>query len=298
MNIREGTNVDSEIYCVRKGKTGYPKRLTEHPGMPEELYVRGELPGSGPAVAIVGARMCSQYGRIQAQEFARVLAAHGVSVISGMARGADGCAHNGALEAGGRTFAVLGCGLDICYPACNRHLFEKIPKAGGLISEFPEGAKPLRCHFPMRNRIISALADIVLVIEAKEKSGSLITADFALEQGRDVFAVPGRVGDDLSAGCNRLIAQGAGIACSPQTLLEQFGILQKNRTRTEKNTALGLARDLDLVYSCVDLQPKDLHTILEEVPFSAEKTMEILLKLQLEGRIFEPFRNWYVKVNV
>ena len=153
MNIREGTNVDSEIYCVRKGKTGYPKRLTEHPGMPEELYVRGELPGSGPAVAIVGARMCSQYGRIQAQEFARVLAAHGVSVISGMARGADGCAHNGALEAGGRTFAVLGCGLDICYPTCNRHLFEKIPKAGGLISEFPEGAKPLRCHFPMRNRM-------------------------------------------------------------------------------------------------------------------------------------------------
>nr|WP_275891400.1 DNA-processing protein DprA [Ruminococcus sp. OA3] len=269
----------------------------QYRGMPKELYVRGELPGREPAVAIVGARMCSQYGRIQAQEFARVLSLHGLAVISGMAQGIDGSAHYGALEAGGPTYAVLGCGLDICYPACNRHLYEKMPKAGGLISEFPEGTKPLRCHFPMRNRIISALADIVLVIEAKEKSGSLITADFALEQGKDVFAVPGRVGDALSAGCNRLIAQGAGIACSPGMLLEQFGILQENRMRTEKNTVLGLARDLDLVYSCVDLQPKDLHTILEEVPFSAEKTMEILLKLRLEGKISEPFRNWYVKVN-
>lgn len=297
MKSQEDTKVKDEVRRVQRGKPGYPERLTEYSGMPRELFVRGELPGREPAVAIVGARMCSQYGRIQAQEFARVLSAHGVSVISGMARGVDGSAHGGALEAGGATYAVLGCGLDICYPACNRHLYETIPKTGGLISEFPQGTKPLRRHFPMRNRIISALADIVLVIEAKEKSGSLITADFALEQGKDVFAVPGRVTDALSAGCNRLIAQGAGIACSPWTLLEQFGVLQENRMRTEKNTVLGLARDLDLVYSCVDLQPKDLHTILEEVPFSAEKTMEILLELQLAGRISEPFRNWYVKVN-
>lgn len=290
--------MNGEIRCIKKGEAEYPERLKGHRGMPKVIYVSGELPGPEPTAAIVGARECSQYGRVWAHEFARVLAGCGVSVISGMAQGVDGCAHAGALAAKGRTYAVLGCGIDICYPAGNRHLYQVIPGMGGLISEFPPGTRPLRKNFPMRNRIISALADIVLVIEAKERSGSLITADFALEQGKDVYAVPGRVGDALSEGCNRLISQGAGIACSPQMLLCELGISRVNSMHIQKNTALGLARDLDLVYSCVDLQPKDLHTILEEVPFSPEKTMEILLKLQLEGIISEPFRNWYVRVRL
>ncbi|MGI6007968.1 MAG: DNA-processing protein DprA [Ruminococcus sp.] len=275
----------------------WPQRLVGLKGMPKTLYYRGRLPDDDEkTVAIVGARMCSQYGKQQAFYFGKVLAEAGVSVISGMARGVDGCAHAGALEAGGSTYAVLGCGLDICYPPSNRHLYEKIPENGGVITEFPMGSRPLGKHFPMRNRVISALADIVLVIEAKERSGSLITADFALEQGKDVYALPGRVGDALSEGCNRLIAQGAGIALDPEMLLETMGIQRENKKSMEKKTKMGLATDMDLVYSCVDLQPKELHRILEEVSLPAERTMEILLKLQLDGKVLEVFRNCYVKV--
>ena len=175
--------------------TRWPKRLEGLKGMPPCLYVRGEIPDEEEkTIAIVGARMCSQYGKQQAFRFAKEMARAGVSVVSGMALGVDGYAHAGALEGGGRTYAVLGCGLDICYPEKNRRLYEEIPKRGGLITEFSSGSKPLGKHFPLRNRIISALADLVLVVEARAKSGSLITADFALD------ALPGRVGDALSEG--------------------------------------------------------------------------------------------------
>lgn len=288
--------MSGQIKIIGKDNADYPERLRQYRGMPGKLYVKGELPGAEePAVAIVGARMCSQYGRKQAYEFAKALAEAGISVISGMARGVDGYAHEGALAAGGKTYAVLGCGVDICYPASNRHIYERIPECGGILSEFENGVPPIARHFPMRNRIISALADVVLVIEAKEKSGSLITADFALEQGKDVYALPGRVGDALSSGTNQLIAQGAGIAYSPKMLLEELGNSTDMIKSYMKNNHLGLAKEFDLVYSCVDLQPKDLHTILEEVELPAEQTMNILLKLQLEGKIFEVFRNCYVK---
>ena len=147
----------------------------------------------------------------------------------------------------------------------------------------------------MRNRIISALADLVLVVEARAKSGSLITADFALEQGKDVYALPGRVGDALSDGCNRLIAQGAGLALSPGMLLEIMGAGKGLNESSGKNTKMGLATDRDLVYSCVDLQPKELHRILEEAALPVDRTMEILLQLQMEGKVLEVFRNCYVK---
>ena len=139
-----------------------------------------------------------------------MLAANGVAVISGLACGIDAAAHEGALRGKGKTFAVLGCGVDICYPKQNYPLMRRmLENGGGVLSEFPPGAEPLPWHFPIRNRVISALADVVLVIEAKEKSGSLITADYALEQGKTVFALPGRTTDATSRGCNRLIAQGA-----------------------------------------------------------------------------------------
>lgn len=288
--------MQESIIYIGKDSKEYPQRLTQYKGMPKGIYVKGCVPKDEErTVAIVGARMCSQYGKKQAYDYAKSLASAGISVISGLAKGVDGYAHEGALAAGGTTYAVLGCGADICYPASNRDLYERIPFGGGIISEFPNGTSPKANHFPMRNRIISALADVVLVIEAKEKSGSLITADFALEQGKDVYAVPGRVDDALSYGTNRLIAQGAGIAYSPEMLLDELGISfikEKNRT---KKTNLGLAREFDLVYSCMDLQPKDLHTILEEVELPAEQTMNILLKLQIDGKIREVFRNCYVK---
>lgn len=208
--------INSEMHYIRRNSPGFPGRFEGISGSPEGLYVIGELPRDDqPTVGIVGARMCSRYGHETAYEFGRVLAGKGVQIISGLALGIDCYAQEGALAGGGKTFAVLGCGADICYPKSNREVYEKIKTSGGILSEEKPGTPPLAYNFPKRNRIISALSDIVLVVEAKEKSGSLITVDFALEQGKTVYAVPGRVCDLLSYGCNSLIAQGAGIACSP-----------------------------------------------------------------------------------
>ena len=143
-------------------------------------------------------------------------------MVSGMARGIDGIAQKAALEAGGASFAVLGCGVDICYPEENRELYDRLLQEGGILSEYPPGMPPEPKLFPPRNRIISGLSDLVLVIEARKKSGTLITVDMALEQGREVYALPGRVSDKLSDGCNRLIRQGAGVATCPEDILEFF----------------------------------------------------------------------------
>ena len=200
-----------EIFTVGRGQEGYPERLMPFADMPSRLFVRGALPADEQkTAAIVGARICTAYGKSQAAFLAQVLAANGVAVISGLACGIDAAAHEGALRGKGKTFAVLGCGVDICYPKQNYPLMRRmLENGGGVLSEFPPGAEPLPWHFPIRNRVISALADVVLVIEAKEKSGSLITADYALEQGKTVFALPGRTTDATSRGCNRLIADGA-----------------------------------------------------------------------------------------
>ena len=201
----------------------YPDKLRHIPDQPFGLYVKGELPDPNvPSVAIIGARMCSDYGRYMARQFGRGLALSGVQVISGMARGIDGLAQHAALSAGGKSFAILGGGVDICYPEENRDVFEALPENGGLISEFPPGVQPISRFFPMRNRIISALSDILLVVEARQKSGTSITVDTALEQGREVLAVPGRVTDRLSDGCNYLISQGAGVAISVEDVLERL----------------------------------------------------------------------------
>ena len=178
--------------------------------------------GADPAAAIIGARLASGYGREQARRFARRLASRGITIISGMARGIDGIAQKAALDAGGRSYAVLGCGVDICYPEENRELYDRLLQEGGIISEYPPGTYPEARLFPQRNRIISGLSDLVLVIEARKKSGTLITVDMALEQGREVYALPGRVSDSLSDGCNRLIRQGAGAATCPEDILEFF----------------------------------------------------------------------------
>ena len=201
----------------------YPKRLLPVPDRPEAIYVKGKLPQERiPAVAVIGARVCSAYGAYMAEQFAAALASAGVCTISGLARGIDGIGQRAALRAGGTTCAVLGCGADICYPPENGQLYDRIGRQGAIISEYPPGTPPRAGLFPQRNRIISALADLVLVIEAREKSGTLITVDMALEQGKEVWAVPGRITDELSRGCNRLIWQGASPALSPAALLEEL----------------------------------------------------------------------------
>lgn len=219
------------IRYIWAGEPDYPERLKKIEDPPFGLYVKGRLPEERkPTVGIVGTRMASAYGRMQARHFAASLAAEGVQIISGMARGIDGIAGRGALDEGDDSFAVLGGGVDVCYPKENRDLYEALADRGGLISEYRPGLQPQNRFFPSRNRIISGLSDILLVIEARERSGTLITVDRALEQGKDVWALPGRIDDRNSAGCNELIRQGAGIALSPEMLLESLGIREEGRT--------------------------------------------------------------------
>ncbi len=201
----------------------YSKRLQDIPDAPYALYVKGELPADDKrSVAIVGARNCSAYGRYVAETFAKELARQDIQIVSGLAAGVDGLAQNAAIQAGGQTYGVLGCGVDVCYPAYHRTLYDKVIESGGMISTYPPGMQPQSALFPPRNRIISGLSDVVLVVEARKKSGTLITVDMALEQGREVYVVPGRITDRLSDGCNNLLRQGAGAALSPELLIQEL----------------------------------------------------------------------------
>ena len=188
----------------------YPGRLSNIPDPPPALYVRGDLP-EGPSVALVGSRKASPTGLDAARRLAQTLCERGVCVISGLALGIDAAAHHGALAGGGPTVGVLGCGIDVVYPRSNRALFEQVRQSGGIISEYYLGEAPLPWRFPARNRIIAGLADVLVVVEAAEKSGALITARHALESGRDVWAVPGPLGAPECRGSNKLLADGAGV---------------------------------------------------------------------------------------
>lgn len=232
----------NNISLVTREEEEYPEKLLSIPDPPFQLFYSGELPKEDmPSVAIIGARNCSEYGKQCAKYFAGGLANKGVQIISGLASGIDGIAQREAVDKGGKSYGILGCGADICYPASNFEIYNKVIDNGGLITEFPPGSKPLAMHFPMRNRIISGLADIVLVIEAKEKSGTAITVNMALEQGKEVFAVPGRINDRLSDGCNRLISEGAGMARTVDDILTALG-MKYPVTHSEK-----LNNTLDLI---------------------------------------------------
>jgi DNA processing protein len=204
----------------------YPALVAELHDPPPRLFVRGaalELL-SAPAVAVVGSRSCSPYGAQVARMLGRELACAGVAVVSGLARGIDGEAHRGALEAGGPTVAVLGCGIDRDYPRSNAGLARRIVESGLVVSEYPPGVEPAPWRFPARNRIIAGLARATVVVEARERSGALITADFALELGREVFAVPGEITAALSAGTNHLLRQGAAPLLSADDVLAALGL--------------------------------------------------------------------------
>lgn len=289
--------IQKKIRCAEKNSRIYPAKLREISGMPERLYYIGRFPENDrPSAAIVGARLCSTYGRIQAFRYGKFLSEHGVQVISGMAAGIDAESHKGALEGGTPTFAVLGNGVDICYPSSSRSIYRRIPQEnGGIISEYEPGTRGRAYHFPARNRIISGLADLVLVVEAKEKSGSLITAACALEQGKMVYAIPGAVNDALSRGCHKLIYDGAGIAYSPEILLDEWGLSVKKKTNLSGKTKIGLATDLDLVYSCLDLRPKNPDYIVRKTGFSPAQVSNCLVELTLRGLIRECGRYYYVR---
>lgn len=285
------------IKFVFPNEEEYPRRLMELYDKPGILYYRGELPKEDCInVSIVGSRRCTEYGKSVARELAGVLASRGVNVISGLALGIDSEAHRGALKRGGLTYAVLAGSAYKCYPSSNHRLYMDIINSGGAISEFGPDSVTVPGMFPLRNRIISGLSDVVVVVEAAEKSGSLITVSHALEQNRQVYAVPGRIGDGFSAGCNRLIAEGAGVIVSYDALLEELGlgvIVEKNL----ENENLCLAREEKMLYSLLlDFTPRSLDTIISLTGEEPGLVLRWLLSLELKGYIKEISKNFYVRI--
>ena len=264
----------------------YPKRLLPYNDLPVGLFVKGNLPSDQiPSASIVGARNCTEYGRQAAEYLAYELAAHGVQILSGLALGVDRAAHEGCLKANGKTYAVMGCGVNVCYPRENYRLYSEVENSGGIISEFVPGTAPAAMNFPMRNRIISGLSDAVIIVEAREKSGSLITGDLALEQGKEVFALPGRINDPLSAGCNRLLQMGAAICLGPKDILDFFGIESGEVLKRNKKSEKSLAKREKLVYSLIDSRPKSLEEIVTFCQIPVADVLESLMTLELSGYI-------------
>ncbi len=278
---------DKEIRYICALEPEFPEKLRNIPGAPEGIYVKGRLPSPArKTVSIIGSRNNSEYGRGVAGYFAKELSKHGVQIVSGMARGIDGISQSAAVNAGGESFGVLGCGIDIVYPKENRMLYEDILERGGLISEYPPGTPPRSVLFPQRNRIISALSDVLLVIEARKRSGTSITVRFALDQGRDVFAVPGRITDPLSHGCNTLIADGAGIATCPGDILEALGLIKSGRN---KHRRINLKKFTNLsdkqlkIIRYLDYNPVSINEIAEKCSLNTGEALSELLKLELTG---------------
>lgn len=277
-------------------QSDYPKLLRSIQDFPYGIFYKGCLPAKEKKqIAVVGARVCTHYGKHLAEQLAGQIAQAGGEVVSGAAYGIDGAAQWAALSAGGASFAVVGGGVDCRYPRANDRLYDRLEEEGGVLSEFPPGTKPLRYHFPLRNRIISGLSEIVTVIEAKHGSGSLITADYALEQGRTVLAVPGRLDDELSRGCNELIAQGAGVILSPESFAEQV-FPDFRHQKKNKVDDIALAPSEKLVYSSLDLHSKSLWELEECTSLSLADLSGSLLALEAKGLVREMERNYYVKV--
>jgi len=263
-----------DVRTVRRRDRLYPPLLAQLHDPPPCIHVRGDPEVlSEPAVAIVGARSCSPYGAQIAREVAREVAFAGVVVVSGMARGIDGEAHRGALDAGGRTVAVLGCGIDRDYPRSHADLARRIRETGAVVSEYPPGVEPAPWRFPARNRIIAGLSPATVVVEARERSGALITADFALELGRDVFAVPGEITSALSAGTNDLLRQGAAPLLSARDVLFALGLEPEARALPAVSDAAAAvlavladgARDADEVGRLMGLGGADVAAALVEL---------------------------------
>jgi DNA processing protein len=297
---------EKRIRIISKDSRFYPENLHRIYDYPTLLYSKGtaEYINTMPIVAVVGARACTAYGKQTAWSLAKAFARMGIAVVSGMASGIDTAAHAGALAGNGRTYAVLGCGVDICYPQENIELYMQLQKTGMLLSEYAPGTKPYPGLFPKRNRLISGMADAVVVVEARKKSGSLITVDQALEQNKEVFAVPGRAGDALSEGCNNLIKLGAAPITIPEDILQCRAVSEKihlpqndneNGSLFSSDFENKLATEKNMVYSCLNLYPKNINNIIEETGLDIAAVNQHILELQLEGRIDEAAKNCYVR---
>lgn len=295
---------DRQIHFTHLGKEDYPVQFYEIYDKPYALYYKGSLPEtSKPTVSVIGARVCTDYGRTAASWFAEEFSNMGIQIVSGMASGIDAAGHKGALRQGGYTLAVLGCGIDICYPRENIGLYSEILESGGgVMSEYPPGTVPNAGNFPQRNRLISALSDVVVVVEARKKSGSLITVDAALEQNKDIMAVPGRIGDLLSEGCNYLIQMGAQMLLKPKDILSNRRIAELcNAIEYDKKRAVldsGVARGENMLYSLLDLYPKSINTIIEETGMKIPEVSRALLELELAGLVKEVSKGCFVRIQL
>lgn len=299
INIEEKWNYMNQhrIKLVTVDDKEYIDKLRIYDDKPLWLYYKGNLPNKeDKIVGMVGARNCSQYGKMMAENIASKLALYSISVVSGMARGIDVAAHRGAIEGRGKTFAVLGCGVDICYPRENINTYMDIISNGGIISEYPPGCEPMPWQFPYRNRIISMLSDAVAVLEAKRKSGSLITTDYALKYGKEIFALPGRTTDVLSEGCNELIKSGASILTEAEDMLFATGVYFDDKDRRKnKKKKIVLEKENEVVYSCLDLLPQSIEEIIDKTGINSSKLYEILMNLIMDGLVIEPARNHYAR---
>ena len=269
---------------LARSDPGFPPLLRAIHDPPPGLFLRGNAEAgllALPAVAIVGARACSAYGRQIARSVARELASAGLVMVSGLARGVDAEAHRGALEAGGITVAVLGCGIDRDYPAANRELARQVAASGLVVSEYAPGVEPAPWRFPARNRIVAGLCSASVVVEARERSGALITADFALEEGREVFAVPGEITSALSAGSNALLRLGATPLTCAEDVLESFGLAAADRPEPQVGAAAGL------VLARVREAAAGADELGRATGLSAEELAVALTELELAGAVVE-----------
>ena len=305
IKIRSSINLESYyknlisngITVIISDEEGYPSRLKEIDQPPPVLYTRGNLVEDDFwAVAIVGTRRVTAYGRQVTDEISTYLAQNGITVISGMARGVDAIAHQSSLRAGGRTIAVLGCGVDRIYPPEHRDLSEKIISQGVLLSDYPPGTPPDGSNFPPRNRIISGLSMAVLVVEAAETSGALITANFALDQGRDVFAVPGNIFAPQSKGTNHLIQQGAYPFLSGRDLLDILNLTRVNEQRVARR-AIPTDTTEAHVLNVLSKEPKHVDEIRSQTGLPIESVSAALVMMELKGLVQQVGGMNYISVN-
>ena len=282
---------------IYQAQNEYPEKLNNIYSSPARLYLVGdESILNKPSVAIIGCRDASDYGKKVAFNFAYELAKEGFVVISGLARGIDTYAHLGAVKAGGKTIAVLGSGLKHIYPSENKKLCNEIVKnSGAIITEYEPHTKPLPMNFPSRNRIISGLSNGVLVVEAKQKSGTLITVDYALDQGKDVFVIPGNITSINSYGTNELIKQGAKLVENVDDILTEFSEFTGFSRKFPKHSAKSLAKAEKRVYDMLSLKPKYIDEILSTSQDSYEEVIQALFQLEAKGYIKQIHQNLYIK---
>ncbi len=267
-------------HLIAWGENDYPELLSQVPGPPLALYVNGDVDALHlPALAIVGSRNPTQGGRRNAHDFARHLASGGLAIASGMAQGIDAAAHEGALDGGGKTIAFLGTGIDRVYPPINRSLAHAIAERGALVSEYPLGSPPEKWHFPERNRLISGLSLGTLVVEAARRSGSLITARLAAEQGREVFALPGSIHNPLARGCHELIRQGAKLVETADDILAELGQLAGHMHPTTDDT------DYETLRNSLSHDPVDIEELGRESGLTIDQLSSMLLILELHGEV-------------